>query len=108
MTDDLWDPRNEDGLTFSGKHTDGTVTVALQIRVEVPDEIGLRGQHLVDIDGAQPDWGSDAAVLKEVMRVLMLAPWASSAVRPTFVQARAGGTSSATPGDYFLGGPGGA
>lgn len=103
MTDNLWDPTVENSLTFSGRHADGTVTVALQIRVRVPDEVGLRGQHLVDADGAQPDWGNEAAVLREVTDVLAAAGWSASSVEPVSAQLRVGSSSAAVPEGQFLG-----
>ena len=101
MSDDLWNPANEEGPAFSGTHADGSVTVTVQIRVQIPDDLALRARHLVDVEGLQPDLGTEVAALNEVTEVLKRIDWSENLIVPIWVQLRAGASGTGLRGDSF-------
>lgn len=96
MTDEPWDPTNEEGLGFSGIHSGGTVTVCVAFRVGIADEVALRARHLIDAEGLQPDWGCEVATLQEVAAVKKRVDWSESLLGPLTVQLRAGSSGTAS------------
>ena len=103
MTENLFDPTNEDGLIFAGTRADGTVSVVVTVRVRVPDAVGLRGKYLVEGDEVGADWGTEAAVGREVSEVLRHAPWAASGLEPVEARLLTGTTGGTIPENQFIG-----